>query len=86
MNTVRFHPSKVAGIAALATVFFGAGAPLLHAQTNSHDQVDLPPGTIIPVKLNTELSSRRGHLYCIDDSGQAYPEDGAGVLFSSDLS
>jgi len=65
------------GIAALAAVLVGASAPLLHAQTNSDAQVDLYPGTVIPVKLNTELSSNQSQAgdaftATVDDTKEAY--------------
>ncbi len=80
MNTRnhRNHRNQALGIAALAAVLVSAGAPILHAQTNSiNRQVDLSPGTVIPVKLNTELSSNQAQAgdtftATVDDSKQAY--------------
>jgi len=68
------------GVAALAAVFACASAPVLHAQaaqTSSSDQVDLYPGTVIPVKLSTELSSNHAQAgdtftAAVDDSKEAY--------------
>jgi len=65
------------GIAALAAVLLGASAPVGRAQTNSGGQVDLYPGTVIPVKLSTELSSNQsqeGEAFtaAVDDSKEAY--------------
>ncbi len=65
------------GIAALAAILVGVGAPVGYAQTNSGGQVDLYPGTVIPVKLNTELSSnhaQEGDAFtaAVDDTKEAY--------------
>ena len=48
-----------------------------YSSTNSGDQVDLYPGTVIPVKLNTELSSNKSQegdtfTAAVDDSKEAY--------------
>ena len=76
MNAVQSNLSKVAGITAAAALFI-TGAPILHAQNNSRAQVDLSPGTIIPVKLSTELSSNQAQAgdtftATVDDSKEAY--------------
>ena len=68
---------RALGIAALAAVLVGASAPVGRAQTNSNAPVDLSAGTVIPVKLNTELSSnqsQQGDAFTatVDDSKQAY--------------
>ena len=75
MNTQRHMRNQVLGIAALAATLVSAGVPILYAQSNA--QVDLSPGTVIPVKLNTELSSNQtppGDTFTatVDDSKQAY--------------
>lgn len=51
-NTFRYR-LQAAGIAAIAAVLIGASASVVHAQ----NRVVLEPGTVIPVILNTELSS-----------------------------
>ena len=60
-------------VAGAAAALLGA-APVVRAQTS---QVTLNPGTVIPVKLNTELSSngsQAGDTFTarVDDSRQAY--------------
>lgn len=74
-QTIR-TPFTALGVAAVAaTALFGAAAPVVRAQGGS--QVTLDPGTVIPVKLNTELSSNNsqsGDTFTarVDTSKQAY--------------
>jgi len=85
-NIIRAKRGALA-VAALAAVFAGANAPALHAQASSDDQisnsqsssdqVDLYPGTVIPVKLSAELSSKQAQAgdtftAAVDDSKEAY--------------
>ena len=75
------------GIAALAAVMVGVSAPMLHAQSRSRDQVDLYPGTVIPVKLNTALSSKQAQegdafTATVDDSKEAYNSMMSGATIS----
>lgn len=67
--------SKAMGAAAIAAVILGAGAPIASAQTNK--QVVLDPGTVIPVKLSTELDSSQAQVgdtftTTVDDGKAAY--------------
>ena len=76
MNSINQNRNRALGIAALAAILVGASAPVGHAQTYNN-QVDLSPGTVIPVKLNTELSSNQsqtGDAFTanVDDSKEAY--------------
>lgn len=69
------HTRKAFGLAALAAVLLGAGVPAARAQTNT--QVVLNSGTVIPVRLDTELSSSQSQpgdtfTATVDDSKQAY--------------
>ena len=86
MNTVNIAKSinhnriGALGFAALAAISLGASAPAPHAQADrasTSDQVDLYPGTVIPVKLSTELSSKTAQAgdtftAAVDDSKEAY--------------
>lgn len=68
---------RTLGITALAALLFGVSAPVGRAQSNSSPTVDLSSGTVIPVKLNTELTSNQSHegdpfTAAVDDSKQAY--------------
>lgn len=76
-HNIRQNRRSALGITALAAVLVGVSAPMLHAQTSSRAQVDLYPGTVIPVKLNTALSSNQAQAgdaftATVDDSKQAY--------------
>lgn len=78
----RTNPSTRAGrtaigALALAATLAGAAMPFAAAQTTSNAPVVLDAGTIIPVKLNTELSSAQVHAgdaftATVDDSKPAY--------------
>jgi len=75
-NRNQSRPSTL-GVVALAAALVGMSAPILHAQSSSRAQVDLYPGTVIPVKLNTALSSnqsQKGDAFTatVDDSKEAY--------------
>jgi len=76
-NNINQTRRGALGIAALAVALLGVSAPMLHAQTSSGDQVDLYPGTVIPVKLTTELSSNQSQVgdaftATVDDTKEAY--------------
>ena len=69
--------SRTLGIAALTAVFIGVNVPVGQVQAYSSPTVDLSAGTVIPVKLNTELSSNRSNqgdtfTASVDYSKQAY--------------
>ena len=75
-HSYNHHTQRALGIAALAAVLVGASAPVGHAQAGN-SQVDLSAGTVIPVKLNTELSSNQSQTgdaftASVDDSKEAY--------------
>ena len=75
MNVVPLSRSKAIGVAAIAAALFSGSTPLVHAQRNT--QVVLDPGTVIPVKLDTELSSNQAQVgdtftATVDDSKPAY--------------
>jgi len=75
MNTKSENSRKAIGAAALAAVIFGAAVPMAGAQNSG--QVVLNPGTVIPVKLNAELTSNQAQAgdtftATVDDSKAAY--------------
>ncbi len=79
MKLTTHNQRKMIGAAAVAAVFLGAAAPMAGAQTRtgSQAQVVLDPGTIIPVKLDTELSSAQAQAgdtftATVDSSKPAY--------------
>lgn len=78
MNTTPFPRLQAFALAAVtAATVLGAGAPFAAAQTRANGQVVLDSGTVIPVTLNTELSSSRSHsgeqfTASVDESRQAY--------------
>lgn len=78
MNTTPFPRLQAFALAAVtAAAVLGAGAPFAAAQTGANGQVVLASGTVIPVTLNTELSSNGSHsgepfTASVDSSRQAY--------------
>ena len=79
MKTTITNTKLALSTAALAVAALGAGAPTAFAQTRaySNSQVTLDAGTVIPVKLNTELSSKQAQAgdtftASVDDSKPAY--------------
>ena len=79
MKLTTHNPRRMIHAAAIASVIFGAAAPMAGAQTRSYSQaqVVLDPGTIIPVKLDSELSSNQAHAgdtftATVDSSKPAY--------------
>ena len=76
MKPTTLNPLKAIGIAAAVAALFGATPLAGHTQTSSR-AVTLRPGTVIPVKLNSELSSNQSNAgdtftASVDDSKQAY--------------
>ena len=76
MNRKYQRLTTTAAAAVLAAALFGAQAPIAHAQNNGSNVV-LNQGTVIPVRLNTELSSngsQRGDTFTatVDNSKSAY--------------
>lgn len=77
MNITHSSRLQTFALAAVTAAVLGAGAPFAAAQTGANDQVVLDAGTVIPVTLNTELSSNNSHngerfTASVDESRQAY--------------
>ncbi len=77
MKTITIPRLQAFALAAFAAAVLGAIAPSASAQASADNQVVLNPGTVIPVTLDTELSSSHdnsGDTFTakVDDSRQAY--------------
>lgn len=77
MKSTTKNRRTALGAAALATLILGALAPRAGAQVSANAPVVLNAGTVIPVTLNTELSSGQAHAgdtftATVDDSKPAY--------------
>ncbi|MDQ2799801.1 MAG: hypothetical protein M3Y13_09180 [Armatimonadota bacterium] len=75
MKQDTHNPLRAFGLAALVALMIGTSAPV--ARAHPQDQVVLTPGTVIPVKLDTELSSKDASVgstftATVDDSKAAY--------------
>lgn len=75
MKQKTHNPLKAMGLVALAALTIGGLAPVARAHTL--DNVVLAPGTVIPVKLDTALSSKDASVgstftATVDDSKAAY--------------